>query len=151
MSIEDLQTDFAQNQREIDALSALSSVGDVVAHLKNTFWPFVGNVVTEVAEMDQALRDMYEQSEDVLQFDTGKQLAGTIGGAVTLVDELERRAAGDAQLLAAIAEWRKVAKESLDVLEEITLPELEDEGDPDDDEGDDDDEDDDVDEGKAAQ
>lgn len=138
MSLEDLQADLAANMAEAKNLSALSSIGDIANHLNNTLWPFVQNVVAEQAEMDTALRDMYENSEDILQYETGKQLATTIGGAMTLVNELEARAGGDARLLAAIKEWRAHAKESSELLEDITLPDADDDVVEDDQDGDDD-------------
>ena len=139
MSIEDLQADLKANIVEARGLSALSTIGDVANHLNNTLWPFLENVVREQAEMDDALSEMYEQQEDLLDYQTGKELAATIGGAMNLIGHLEQlaTAAGDKQTLAAIAEWKIKANESIQLLEDITRPEIQDDEDDveDDDEG----------------
>jgi hypothetical protein len=152
VSIENVQADLAANLEEVKNLSALSSVGDIVNHLKNTLWPFTENVVRELAEMDESLRDMYEGSEDTLQYESGKQLAAVVAGAMSLVADLERRAASEPQVLAAIKEWKSAAKGAIELLEEITLPEDEiDEVDDEDEVDDDDDEDDESDKKEPAQ
>jgi hypothetical protein len=152
MSIEDLHTDLAANMEEAKNLSALSSMGDVVNHLKNTLWPFTQNVVGELVEMDQAIQSMYEQSEDILQFETGKLLASVIVGAQALVADLEQLVKDDPARRAAIKEWKAKAKQAIAELEEITLPEdaaAADDEDDDDDEapGEDDEEGDDEEDG----
>jgi hypothetical protein len=142
MSIEELQADLASNIVEAKGLTAMSTIGDITNHLNNTLWPFLENLVRETSDVDEAVAAMYEKSEDILQFETGKQLAIVITGANTLIAELEKRAVGDKVVLDAIKDWRARAKEATEVLEEITLPE---DYDPDDDEGDEGDEGDDDD------
>jgi len=147
VSIEDLKADLAANLEQASLLSPMSTVGDIANHLKNTFWPFVENVVTEMEDIDEGLSDIYHGAEDILQPETGKLFATVIAGAAGLIGELEKRLVQpvDAKFSAAIKEWRRLAEESGQVLTEIVVIQAEGEDDDDDDEDDDGDEDDDTD------
>ena len=131
MSIQDLRSDLTANLASAARLSAFSTTEEVVAHLKNTLWPFLENVVGEISDQEDVLDELYHQSEDVLQPETGKLLLSVIAGAVLLADDLERRAAGDAKTLAAINEWRALAQKAATTIEEISIPEDEEDDDAD--------------------
>lgn len=149
MSIEELHADLVANIAEAKTLTAMSTQGDVTNHLNNTLWPFLENLVREINDVDEAVGAMYEKSEDILQYDTGREIAVVVGGAIQLIAELEKRAAGDEPLLKAIQEWRAKAQGVSEILEEITLPEDFDGEEADDDEDEEDDETDDDKKGNA--
>lgn len=140
MSIESLRADLVANVSQLANLSALSTTEDVVNHLKFTLWPFLENVTTEMAELDEVAAELYNQSEDILQPESAKLFAAAIGGAMMLIGKLEKYAAGDAQLTAAINEWKPVAKKAGELIDEIAIPEEEEEDEEDDDDDDDADE-----------
>ena len=148
MSIENLKADLKANLTNLPSeLSSLSTTGDIVNHLKNTFWPFVENVVEEMGEIDAAVAELYENSDDILTYETGKLFMGFAVGAKLLVDEL-KAVTKDPAKLKAIAEWEALGKQVVQAIEEITLPEDPDgdlidgdDEDPDDDEDDDDEDD----------
>jgi hypothetical protein len=111
-------------------------MGDVTNHLKNTLWPFLQNVCGELTEMDAAIAAMYEQSEDILQLETGKLLASVIIGARTLIEDFKKLIPADDTRHKAIREWEAKATEAIEDIEEITIAEGETEDDEDDEDGD---------------
>lgn len=149
MSIEDLKADLAANLKEAHTLgSGLATAVDIANHLKNFLWPFIENVVSELEDLDEGLGDLYHGAEDILQPETGALFATVVAGATGLIGELEKRLTpADAKILAGIKEWRRLAKETEAVLQEIVVTPAEGEDEEEDDEDDDgDDEEDDEDE-----
>lgn len=130
MSIEDLESDLDANVAQLQSLSSMSTVGDVVDHLKKTLWPFLENVVkVELKEMDGSISDVVNNAEDILQPETGRLFSTVVLGGIGLVGELEKRltkSAEDTKILSGIREWQKYAQEATEVLSEIVLPEEED-------------------------
>ncbi len=147
MSIEDLKADLETNMAQAKVLNAMSTIGDIAAHINNTMWPFLENVVAEQGEQAEDLLDMYHGSEDLLQPETGALFTAVILGAAGLIGELEKRLVQptDAKLVGAIAEWRRLSEEAGHVLQEIVVIPEED-GEEADEEGDEDEEDDEDDE-----
>ncbi len=153
MSIEDLRADLATNLQQAKGLNAMSTLGDVTGHLNNTLWPFLENLVTELADVDEGLGDLYHGAEDILQPETGELFATVIAGASGLVGELEKRLVlpADAKLFVAIKEWRRLAAESGQVLQEIVVQAADGNDEDDEEEDDEEDDDDDVVEKTAPQ
>lgn len=149
MSLEDLKADLATNMKEASVMSAgvMANPADLLRHLQNTLWPFLENLVGELEEIDDTVDDMYHSAEDILQPETAQLFATVIAGGMALVNELEKRLTmpADAQIIAGIREWRRLAGESAQTIAEITvMPQADaNQGDDQDDDDDDDDEDDD--------
>lgn len=158
MSLEDLQTDLDDNIAAMAKLAQqgpLTTPADITAHLERTLWPFFKNVVAELSEMDSSIADLYQDAEDILQPETGAQLAAvlvTATGLITkqLVPRLDKDK--DRAVLVAIKQWLGLAKEAGDTIEQITIPEEaeaaegpDDEEDDEEDDGDEDEDDEDED------
>lgn len=143
MSIETLQEDLKANMSAAREMNAISSVDDVVKHLKNTLWPFMESMVEQMEDLDGCVEDLLNHAEDILQPETGAQFLATINGGLGLMGELKKRLGpgDDPNITAAIAEFEKNANEMIGTLTEITIP-VDDEGDDEDGDGDDDDDDD---------
>jgi hypothetical protein len=143
MSMETLLADLKANLAEVGKLSALSTVDDLVRHLKDVLWPTLEAIVEEAHEMDEILGDHITNADDILQPDTGAVLSAVVAGAVTVAQALRARIdpAAEPQLAKVIAELLKNCKEAETILEEIVLDEIEDEDDEDEDDEDEDDED----------
>lgn len=169
MSLEDLQADLESNLAAIHQLAAagaLTTAPEVVDHLAKFLWPFMQNVVNEMAEIDAEVANAVYNADDHLQPETAEQLAAVIVIATGLIGkELQKRLdpkkPADAQVLVAIRDWAKLAKEAGEIIEEITVEPPEGEDDPDqveaempdsedDEDDDDDDEDDDETDGEDA-
>lgn len=157
MSLAEVRADIARN------VAALSTVGpdpaSVVAYFKNTFWPWAEALVDELDVIDDAVDDLIEESDDILQPETASSLSIPLVLGTALAAELKKRvdlepdSPAKAELLAKIRAFAKGFKEATEIIADITIArDFEDapeEGgvDEDDDEGDDDDEDDDGEEG----
>lgn len=156
MSVEELKADLEANTAIIRGLNGpLTTAPEIVALLQGTIWPFIENVVNELAEVDEGVHDLYSGAEDILQPETGAVFAAIIGGGLGLIAQLEARIAPNdperQKLKRAIEEWKKMAKEGEEILMEIVVPDDPDEAEGDDAEGeedDDEDEDDDDDDGE---
>jgi hypothetical protein len=139
VSSESLAADISACLASAKSLSALSSMSDVVDHLKSTLWPMLEAIVNEHVELDAVVGDLYEHSEDILQMETAKVFAAVIASGLVLAEELRTRVGNDKRLLAAIGEFKAKANEAREILEEITIPDdPEDDTEEDDEDGDDD-------------
>jgi len=153
VSLDELQSDFAANSAQIKALDpTTSTTSDLVKLIKFTLWPFVQNMVMEMSEIDDAMQDVIDNAEDILQEETAGLFAGVMLGAAALIAELEKRLTlpADAKLVKSIRDWKAALVEANTVLAEITIETPEppkdegrppDEGDEDDEDGDEDDDD----------
>jgi hypothetical protein len=150
VSVEELKSDYETITQQLKEMKPeLTTAPELVAFLQNNLVPFMGNMVAEIGELDESVRDVYEGAEDILQPETGALFAAAIGGAMGIVGKLKARLnkanIEDAKILKAIDEWEKVATEAAETIEEITIPDdLEDDGKADD-EGDEEEEDEDDD------
>ncbi len=139
MSMETLQADIKANVVELAKLSALSSVSEVVNHLKDALWPTLEALVEEVTEIDDCVAESVSGMAELLHPESGAVLSAVVTGAVAVAAQLKARitAESEPQLYKVIAELEKNCKLANDILEEIVLEE--------DDEEDDEDDEDDVD------
>jgi len=136
MSMDQLKADLKESVASVKKLDpATTTSGDIVRLMKDTVFPTFEAIVEEMDEIDQCVADIVDGSEDILTHETGAKLAAGFLSAAVLVDELEKRAAGDAKLVQAIKEWRALAAECNEIITEVTLDDVE----PDDEDEDDDD------------
>ncbi len=129
-SIEQLSADLAANLEEVALMGPLTSAQDVVNHLKNTLWPFMQNVVQNLAEVDEIAGDMYEGAEDTLQPETAGIFSALVLGTRELCNELEKLTT-DPKIVAGIKKIRIIAQKAEETLEEITIEVDEEEDDED--------------------
>lgn len=146
MSMEQLKADLKESVASVKKLDPVTtSAADIVRLMKDTVFPTFEAIVEEMDEIDQCVADIVDGSEDILTQETGQKLAAGFLSAAVLVDELEKRAAGDTKLVQAIKEWRALASECNQIIAEVTLDE------PDDDDVEPDDDDDDEDDDKEGE
>lgn len=145
MTMEALQGDLKEIVAEAKKLSTtLTTSGELISFVKNNLVPFIESHVAETADIDECVADMVEHAEDILQPDTAKIFAGCIQGGLAMALKLEEVLAKDASgkladpvLAKLIADYRNLAQVGGQLLDEITMPD-----DEEDDEEEDDDEDD---------
>jgi hypothetical protein len=125
MSIETLKADL----QSIIKSTAFGSTENVETFLINVrslitdqLFPWLENVANEIGELDETVEDIVHQTAEVLHSDTSDMFAAVIAGAAPLMLELEKRAAGEPGVLNAIKEWRELANEASQVLDDITIP-----------------------------
>ncbi len=146
MSIEQVQADLKEIMGRLLA-EPPTSTPEVVIFLRDNLLPWLQSAAEEWGEMDEAIEDIVHQSVDVLHSESGAVFAGIITSGLAIATELATRAGQDQRLLRVIKEFRALAAQGKQILEEIVLEE-----DDDDDEGDDEGEADDDDEaGTPAQ
>ncbi len=158
MSIEELKNDLKRSTAELVKLGDSVTPGQIVAHLRDTLWPFIDAHVEETSEISEVVDGLAENAEDILQYDTAKVIGACVAMGLGLMAELKKRlqpeaTANDAdkQVWAAIQTFEYGAIQVNNILEEVTIvpDDEEDDGEEGDGDGDDDDEggDDDEDEG----
>jgi predicted RecB family endonuclease len=91
VTVETLQEDLKANVASLKDLTALSSVDDIVNHLKNTLWPFQESVLEQLEDLDGCVEDLLNNAEDILQPETGAKFLAVASGGLTLVAELKKR------------------------------------------------------------
>src|SRR5262249_20279594 len=127
-----------------NSMGDLTTPGELVRHLKNTLWPFLETVVTEVEEQDEIIEDLVQGATDILHPETARVFGMVIVTGLALAKSLEEARPGDSAVKKAIEQFRGFCKTASDTLEEITIPEDDaasgEDEDDDDDEGNDDDE-----------
>lgn len=124
MSIETLKDDLKAVTEALPK-GPLTTAAEMAVYMKNNLLPFVESVVTEMEDMDDNIGDLVTSAEDVLHEENATVFAGIITGGLALVKELEDLAAktGDGQRLKPlIREWRELAKQGGELLEDITMP-----------------------------
>jgi hypothetical protein len=124
MSIEQLKEDL---KAVVGALPSgpLTTAAEMAAYMKNNLLPFVEAVVGELEEMDGNIEDLVMQAQDVLHEENAEVFAGIITSGIILAKELEELAAktGDSKRLQPlINEWRELASQGSELLEDITIP-----------------------------
>lgn len=118
MSLDDLRADLKRNMAEASRLTTVVEIRD---HFVNTLWPFVEAVVDVVDEMDDALAEMVDQTEDYLQAETAGVFAALVQSSLLLSAELRKRAAGDDLLVKRIDAHEQLCQQALATLGEITM------------------------------
>jgi hypothetical protein len=118
VSLDDLRADLKRNMAEASRLTTVVEIRD---HFVNTLWPFVEAVVDVVDEMDDALAEMVDQTEDYLQAETAGVFAALVQSSLLLSAELRKRAAGDDLLVKRIDAHEQLCQQALATLGEITM------------------------------
>jgi len=128
VSVETLQEDLKANLAGLRDLNALSSVDDVVKHLKNSLWPFLESAVEQMEDLDGCIEDLLNNHEDILQPETGELFTTVVTSALILIGELKKRLGpgDDPRIAASIAEFERNANQMIGTLQEITIPEIDD-------------------------
>jgi hypothetical protein len=129
MSIEQLESDLKAVANAVPT-GPLTSAAELGSYIKNNLVPLIAATVEEVKEMDDTIGDLVTRSADVLHEDTAQVFGGLIFSGLVLLKELEQRAAGDRAILAQIKEWRALAEQGSAILDDITIPDDEDDEDP---------------------
>jgi hypothetical protein len=124
MSIEDLKADIDRNTEDF-ANVAFASFDDVKEYVKTTLLPLVSNVVDEVAQIDDDVADMINQSADVLQPETAGIFAAVITQCKGLAEALQRRLkkgdVNDDKWAKRLPKIRQVCEVAQNTLLEITV------------------------------
>jgi hypothetical protein len=142
VSIEDLQNDYpviVESLTELKQAIASDPVGGaqmLATWLEQNLVPFIGNQVTEMDEMDEAIQDLVEGTEAISPLTAGI-LGAPYAFGKPLIDLL-LRLTPDAKVQQQCREWLKLHDLAVSKLQEITVEpsENDDDDDDDDDEGD---------------
>lgn len=127
MSIEQLKEDLKAVIGRVPT-GPLTTAAEMGGYLKNDLLPFIESTVGEIEEMDGTIEDLVLHTEDVLHEESATVFVAIITGGMALVKELEDLAAktGDSQRLKPlIKEWRALAEQGSELLEDITMPDPE--------------------------
>jgi uncharacterized protein YydD (DUF2326 family) len=135
VSLDELRADLKRNVAEA---SRLTTVAEIREHFINTLWPFIEAQLDVVEEMDDAVAELVDQTEDYLQSETAGIFAALVQSSLALSAELRKRAAGDELLVKRIDAHDQLCQQAMATLGEITMIA------PDGDEPDDEEEDDDA-------
>jgi hypothetical protein len=115
--MDDLRADLKANIAEASKLE----LSQLPRHLRDTLWPFLESLVENFEEVDDAVAELVDQSEDYLQQETAAVFAAAIESGLQLASELRARAGGDELLLKKIAQHEQLAKAALEVLTQATM------------------------------
>lgn len=142
MSLDTLKEDLKQNLATLTTMNELSSVGDVVNHLKNTLWPTLESIVDELAEVDDCVADMVNNAEDILQPETAEVFAAVLAASAVVAAALKPMLDPDkdADMINLVAELERNIKKANAIMQEIVIDDVDPEYDDDDDDDDDDNE-----------
>lgn len=117
MSIEDLRRDLKTNIAEAGKLGG----GSVVAHLRDTLWPFIEALFDEVAEMDGVVGEMVSQQEDYLQSDTATTFVALVQLGRQAVEQLRKRANGEEGIEKLCSAYDTLAEQTMIMLDQIAI------------------------------
>jgi hypothetical protein len=123
VSIEDLQSDLERNLAELDN-RAFTSFDDVRSWLRDTLFPLMTNMTSEIEEIDNDVADMVQQSEDILQPETAGLFAMVIANCIQLAGALGKRLKqnpNDQKWAAKIQQSLHVCELATKTLQEITV------------------------------
>lgn len=132
MTVESLKADLQSNLQTLTTMGPLTSSADIVLHLKNTLWPFVESLVTEVEEQDECIENLLNGAEEIIHPETAKVFANVIVAGLGIAKALEDQSPGNAAVKRAVDAFRGMCKVAQETLEEVTV--LEDPDDEDEDE-----------------
>ena len=114
----------AETNGEITSMTALPV--DVRQYLHTTVWPFLRDVVEQAIELDEALDTVIENEADILHVESAAEIAAPISIGLALCQELEKRLVprnpADKKVQGLITEYRVKATQALATIEDITLP-----------------------------
>ncbi len=124
MSIDELHTDHDALTDRIANLLLKPDVNlkDVLLFMKNDLVPLQGSIIEEMGEMDDALEEMYERSEDTLTRESAGILAVPLALGAELAAELERRLGpADTAWAQRIQLFRSAVETAGALMEQITV------------------------------
>ena len=108
----------------------LTTTADLVRFLQDNLMPLIASHVESHTELDEAVMDMIEQTDDILQPETAKEFGTLIimGQAIVqkciqLAPKDQKGKLLDGKLAQALAAYMAVSKRCQETLEEITLAE----------------------------
>lgn len=120
MSIEDLESDMNRNADELDSVT-FASFDDVKAYLKQTMFPLMGNMVEELADIDNELAEYVEGRADMLQPQTAGIFAAVIVHCRQLIVTVKKLQPTNQKVLVKLEAIKKVCALAEQTLEEITV------------------------------
>lgn len=132
MSLDDLRDDMKRNLAEA---KRCGTVQELKAHIVDTLWPWLEAQLEVTEEIDDAVGELVDRTEDYLQAETAAIFATLVQGSLEISGELRKRAAGDELLIKRLDTFDALAAQAMATLGQITMI------DADDEEGDEDDED----------
>lgn len=122
MSLDELRDDLKRNAADAGKLTTISDIRD---HLVNTLWPFHEAVLDVVEEMDDAVAELVDQTEDYLQAETAGVFAAVVQSSLFLSAELRKRVASDGAaadpILKRIDAHEQLCHQALETLGQITM------------------------------
>ncbi len=119
MSIEQLREDLKQIT---GAAGGMAGDIGVASFLQDNLLPWLESLTHEVSEMDGAIEDLVHESADVLHSENAAVFAGIIAGGLAIAAELTTRIGNDQRLLAVVRDFRQLAVQGREILEEIVIP-----------------------------
>jgi hypothetical protein len=134
MSLDELRADLKRNMAEAAKLTTFAEVRD---HFVNTLWPYLEANLDVVEEMDDAVAELVDQTEDYLQAETAGVFAAVVQSSLLISAELRKRAAGDELLEKRIAAHEQLCQQALEMLGQITMIAPDDDGEDEDEDEDD--------------
>jgi hypothetical protein len=137
MSIMQLQADLKELMGRLLAEPPATTPA-LVLWLQDNLLPWLQSQSEELGEMDEAIESIIHDSVDVLHPESGAVFAGIITSGLAIATELAARAGNDQRILTVVKEFRVLAVQGKEILEEIVLDDEDDEDDEDEDEEEDD-------------
>jgi hypothetical protein len=118
VSLDELRADLKRNMAEATRLTTPAEIRD---HFINTLWPFIEAQLDVVEEMDDAVAELVDQTEDYLQAETAGVFAALVQSSLMLAAELRKRAGGDDLLMKRIDAHDQLCQQAMATLGEITM------------------------------
>lgn len=132
MSIEQLQVDLKELNDKLTA-AVPETVPQVVAFLQNELFPWLATFTEEAEEIDEAVEDVVHGSAEILHGESGAVFMGIITSGLAIANELAQRAGTDQRILKIVREFKQLCGQGKEILEEIVIPDPEEDEETDDD------------------
>lgn len=116
MSIEQLQKDLSTVTSKCPG-----DLGAIPDYLHNFLLPFLESTVEELSAVDEVVYGLVHDAEDILHEESGAVFAGIITSGMAICTELAQRAGNDPRILKLVREFRDLAKQGKEILEEIVM------------------------------
>jgi hypothetical protein len=124
MSIEQLQEDVRNVAQRLPS-GPLTSAADLADYMRSDLLPLLVTMTEEMDEIDTSVEELVHQTPDTLHEETAAVFAGIIASGSVLATELLARSGNDKRLLDLIKEWRSLAQQGEELLDDITIPDPE--------------------------
>lgn len=121
MSIQQLQADLAEVIKALPT-GPLVSGPDLADYLKHNLLPLLESHVNETAEIDEAVENLVKHEADILHEETAAVFASVIVSGRELAKELAARMGNDQRLHRLVKEYREIAADAEEILNDITVP-----------------------------